>query len=43
MQLYDKPETQNLNPDPLFSMKEAAVTFTADRNPKSFAKMRIQI
>ncbi len=24
MQLYDKLETQNLNPDPLFSMKEAA-------------------
>jgi excisionase family DNA binding protein len=24
MQIYDTPETQNLNPDPLFSMKEAA-------------------
>ena len=24
MQIQDIPETQNLNPDPLFSMKEAA-------------------
>jgi excisionase family DNA binding protein len=24
MQVHDTPETQNLNPDPLFSMKEAA-------------------